>query len=286
MSPQPPRPVRLSIEAIEVVYEGVISALRGVTLQVPDGSVVALLGANGAGKSTTLKAASRLLTGERGEVVGGRILFDGEDIAGLAPHALVARGLAQVMEGRRCFASLSVEENLLIGGHVRHRSGAPLGRALERIYTRFPRLKAIRRSAAGHASGGEQQMIAIGRALMSEPRMVLLDEPSMGLAPIIVTEIFDAVRALNQQDGMTFLLAEQNATQALRIADHGHVLENGHVLSHGSAAALLARDDIKRFYLGESAGGRSSFIDPHRVRVFHPPSVATNAALQPAATSH
>ena len=269
-----PQTPLLAVEGIEVAYAGVITALRGVTLEVPRGQVVALLGANGAGKSTTLKAASRLLVGERGEVVGGRILFDGQDIAGLAPHQLVDQGLAQVLEGRRCFASLSVEENLLIGGHVRHRARAPLGRALERIYTRFPRLKSIRRSAAGHASGGEQQMIAIGRALMSEPRMVLLDEPSMGLAPIIVTEIFDAVRALNQQDGMTFLLAEQNATQALRIADHGHVLENGRVLSHGSAAALLARDDIKRFYLGESASGRTAYIDPHRVRVFRPPLAA------------
>lgn len=275
------RPSLLTIESIEVVYHGVIGALRGVSLTVPRHSIAALLGANGAGKSTTLKAASGLLAGERGEVIKGRIVYDGEDIAGLPPHLLVQRGLAQVLEGRRCFASLSVEENLLIGGHLRHRTATQLRRALDLIYTRFPRLPLIRRSAAGLASGGEQQMIAIGRALMSEPRMVLLDEPSMGLAPIVVSDIFDAVRALNQQDGVTFLLAEQNATQALRIADHGHVLENGRVLSHGTSPALMARDDIKRFYLGESASGRASFIDPHRVRVFEPFSLTNPGLAQP-----
>lgn len=265
----------LSVDAIEVVYESVIVALRGVTLQVTDGSIVALLGANGAGKSTTLKAVSRLLGAERGEVVRGSIAFQGGDVAGLPPHRLVERGVAQVLEGRRCFSHLSIEENLLIGGYVRHRSGAQIGRALERVYARFPRLETLRRRQAGYASGGEQQMIAIGRALMSEPRLVLLDEPSMGLAPLIVSEIFDAVRKLNRDDGVSFLLAEQNAATALRVADFGYVLESGRVALQGPASELLARDDVKRFYLGESADGRTRFIDPHRVRRFVPAAAGT-----------
>ncbi len=271
----------LSVDAIEVVYESVIVALRGVSLQVSEGAVVALLGANGAGKSTTLKAISRLLAAERGEVVRGTIAFDGEPIDGLPPHRLVERGVAQVLEGRRCFSHLSFEENLLIGGHVRHAARTQIGRALDRVYARFPRLATLRHRAAGFASGGEQQMIAIGRALMSEPRLVLLDEPSMGLAPIIVSEIFDAVRELNRADGVSFLLAEQNAAMALRVADFGYVLENGSVVSAGPAAELLARDDVKRFYLGESAAGRTRFIDPHRVRRF----VAPADRLQPASPS-
>lgn len=260
----------LSVNAIEVAYEGVIVALRGVTLQVTGGAIVALLGANGAGKSTTLKAISRLLAAERGEVVCGSIAFEGSDVAGLPPHRLVERGVAQVLEGRRCFSHLSFEENLLLGGFVRHRSGQQIGRALDRVYARFPRIATLRRRQAGFASGGEQQMIAIGRALMSEPRLVLLDEPSMGLAPIIVSEIFDAVRKLNRDDGVSFLLAEQNAAMALRVADFGYVLESGRVALQGSAAELLARDDVKSFYLGESADGRNRFIDPHRVRRFVP----------------
>jgi branched-chain amino acid transport system ATP-binding protein len=264
----------LSFQSVEIVYDGVIVALRGVTLQVPEGAVVALLGANGAGKSTTLKAASQLLAAERGDVVQGAITFDGRATAGMVPHRLVELGVAQVLEGRRCFAHLSFEENLLIGGYVRHRSGVQIRRALERVYARFPRLATLRRRAAGLASGGEQQMIAIGRALMSEPRLVLLDEPSMGLAPIIVSEIFDAVRELNRDDRVSFLLAEQNAAMALRVADYGYVLENGSVVSQGPAAELLARDDVKRFYLGESATGRTRFIDPHRVRRFVAPTAA------------
>jgi branched-chain amino acid transport system ATP-binding protein len=256
----------LALDAVEVMYEDVITALRGVTLQVATGGVVALLGANGAGKSTTLKAISQLLAAERGQVVAGQIRLDGQSIAGLHAHRLVALGVSQVLEGRRCFAHLSVEENLLIGGYVRHRAAAGLGDALERVYARFPRLKTLRRRAAGYTSGGEQQMVAIGRALMSGPRLVLLDEPSMGLAPIIVSEIFDAVRELNQRDKVSFLLAEQNATLALQVADQGYVLENGRVALQGSAADLLARDDIKRFYLGENAEGRARFIDPHRLR--------------------
>jgi branched-chain amino acid transport system ATP-binding protein len=260
----------LSVDAIEVVYEAVIVALRGVTLQVTDGAVVALLGANGAGKSTTLKAISRLLSAERGEVIRGSITFEGTDVASLPPHRLVERGVAQVLEGRRCFSHLTVEENLMVGGHVRHRSSAQIRRALERVYARFPRLETLRRRAAGYASGGEQQMVAIGRALMSEPRLVLLDEPSMGLAPIIVSEIFDSVRKLNRDDGVSFLLAEQNVATALRVSDFGYVLENGRVALQGPAEELMARDDVKSFYLGESAEGRTPFIDPHRVRRFVP----------------
>jgi len=270
-------PVLLALRDVEVLYERAIVALRGVTLQVPRGAIVALLGANGAGKSTTLKAASRLLGAERGEVVAGSILLDGASTAGVAPHRLVERGVAQVLEGRRCFSHLSVEENLLLGAFVRRPSRGALAAALERVYVRFPRLRERRRSLAGYTSGGEQQMIAIGRALMSDPRLVLLDEPSMGLAPIIVQEIFEGVRELNERDGVTFVLAEQNAAVALRLAHHAYVLENGRVALEGDAAALRGRDDMQRFYLGGSDPDRRPFIDPHRVRDFASTSSKENS---------
>jgi len=264
-----PAPPLLSLQGVEVVYERVIVALRGVSLTVPRGSIVALLGANGAGKTTTLKAASRLLAAERGEVVAGEIHFDGQPVAGLSANRLVERGVSQVLEGRHCFTHLTVEDNLRLGGFVRKPSRGELTASLERVYTRFPRLKQKRRSLAGLASGGEQQMVAIGRALMANPRLVLLDEPSMGLAPIVVQEIFEAVRELNQQDGVSFLLAEQNAAIALRHAHHALVLETGRVVLEGSAQALRARDDVQRFYLGDSEAGRRPFIDSHHVRDFH-----------------
>jgi branched-chain amino acid transport system ATP-binding protein len=258
----------LSLQGVEVLYENVIVALRGVTLEVPRGAIVALLGANGAGKTTTLKAASRLLGAERGEVVAGTITFEGQPVAGLAPNRLVELGVAQVLEGRRCFAHLTVEENLQLGGYVRKPSRGELSASLERVYARFPRLRERRRSPAGYTSGGEQQMVAIGRALMADPRLVLLDEPSMGLAPIIVREIFEGVRELNERDGVSFLLAEQNAAIALHYAHHGYVLENGRVVLEGSTDALRARDDMQRFYLGDGGPQRQPFIDPHRVRDF------------------
>jgi branched-chain amino acid transport system ATP-binding protein len=266
----------LELRDVAVRYDGVIAALHGVSLAVPPGRIVALLGANGAGKSTTLKAASRLLGAERGEVVAGSVLLDGAPIDRLAPERLVARGVAQVLEGRRCFAHLTVDENLRVGGFVRKPSRGALEAALQQVYARFPRLAERRRSAAGLTSGGEQQMLAIGRALMAAPRLVLLDEPSMGLAPRIVEEIFDGVRELNRRDGVSFLLAEQNAVIALREAHDALVLEGGRVVLQGTAAALAARDDIQHFYLGGPAQQRRAFIDVHRVRVFQP--IAAEAA--------
>ena len=256
----------LSLQGVEVRYERVIVALRGVSFDVPRGAIVALLGANGAGKTTTLKAASRLLAAERGDVVAGQVRFDGQDVAGLAPNRLVERGLAQVLEGRHCFTHLTVEDNLRLGGFVTRPSRGELAAALERVYTRFPRLKERRRSLAGYTSGGEQQMLAIGRALMAQPRLLLLDEPSMGLAPIVVHEIFEGVQALNQSDGVTVLLAEQNAAIALRYAHQGVVLETGRVVLQAAAAELQARDDMQRFYLGDAGPQRRPFIDPHQVR--------------------
>ena len=258
----------LALTDVEVLYERVIVGLRGVSLSVPAGSIVALLGANGAGKTTTLKAASRLLATERGEVVAGSILLDGAPIAGLAPDQLVERGVSQVLEGRHCFAHLTVDENLQLGGFVRKPGRGELAAALELVYTRFPRLKHCQRRQAGYTSGGEQQMVAIGRALMANPRLVLLDEPSMGLAPIVVQEIFDGVCELNERDGVSFLLAEQNAAVALRVAHHGYVLDNGRIALHGTTDELRARDDVQRFYLGDSGPDRHPFIDPHRVRRF------------------
>lgn len=243
----------LQIDDIEVLYEQTILAVRSVSLNVAKGQVVVLLGANGAGKSTTLKAVSNLVRAERGEVVRGRIVYQGQEVTHSAPHTLAANGLVQVLEGRHCFAQLSVEENLLAGALARRVPRRQLLAALERVYEHFPRLKLRRKSLAGYTSGGEQQMIAIGRALMAEPQLVLLDEPSMGLAPQIVEEIFEIIRQLNQRDGVSFLIAEQNINTALRYAHHGYVLESGRVVSEGSAEQLAARSDLQDFYLGARA---------------------------------
>ena len=252
----------LSINNIEVVYSHVILVLKGVSLQVPAGGIVALLGANGAGKTTTLKAVSNLLHAERGEVTKGSIVFDGTEVKSLSPNEVVRRGCIQVMEGRRCFAHLTVEENLLTGGFTRRDGKAAVAADLERVYAYFPRLKERRGSTAGYTSGGEQQMCAIGRALMSKPRMILLDEPSMGLAPQIVEEIFAIVRDLNSKENVSFLLAEQNTNMALKYASHGYILENGRVVMDGEARALASNEDVKEFYLGVAAGDkRKSFRD-------------------------
>jgi len=261
-SAQAPGPaVLLNVNGIEVIYNHVILVLKGVSLSVPEGRIVALLGANGAGKTTTLRAISNLLRGERGEVTKGSIDYRGERIESLSPADLVQRGVIQVMEGRHCFAHLSIEENLLTGAYTRHLGRGELNAALDRVYQYFPRLKQRRKSQAGYTSGGEQQMAAIGRALMANPRMILLDEPSMGLAPQIVEEIFEIVRDLNQREGVSFLLAEQNTNVALRYADYGYILENGRVMMDGAARALAENEDVKEFYLGVSGAGRTSFRD-------------------------
>ena len=251
----------LRINNIEVIYDHVILVLRGVSLAVPDGKIVALLGANGAGKSTTLKAISNLLRAERGDVTKGSIEFNDERVDRLTPNDLVKRGVIQVMEGRHCFAHLTVEDNLLTGAYTRTISKAELNLSLEKIYTYFPRLKLRRKSQAGYTSGGEQQMTAIGRAMMAKPSMVLLDEPSMGLAPQIVEEIFEIVRDLNTKENVSFLLAEQNTMVALRYADFGYILENGRVVMEGAAGDLATNEDVKEFYLGVSGAGRKSFRD-------------------------
>ncbi|MCP3715375.1 ABC transporter ATP-binding protein [Paraburkholderia sp. CNPSo 3281] len=246
-------PPILQVDEIAVTYSQIIPALRGVSLAVPEGAIVALLGGNGAGKTTTLKAISNLVRAERGELTGGRVVYRGADIARIEPWTLVERGLVQVLEGRRCFAHLSVEENLRIGSFARRPRRAGIEADLERIYAIFPRLKIKRHSLAGLTSGGEQQMVAIGRALMARPSMVLLDEPSMGLAPLVVEEIFEIVAALNRDEGVSFLLAEQNATMALRYAQHGYVLEGGRVLAEGAAAELARLDVLHDAYLGGAA---------------------------------
>lgn len=249
----------VTVSNVEVIYNRVILVLKGVSLQVPAGRIVALLGANGAGKTTTLRAISNLLASERGEVTKGSIELRGERVESLNPSELVRRGVVQVMEGRRCFAHLTIEENLLAGAYTRTDGKAATAETLEKVYSYFPRLKVRRRSQAAYTSGGEQQMCAIGRALMSKPAMVLLDEPSMGLAPQIVEEVFAIVRSLNEHERVTFLLAEQNANVALRNADHGYVLENGRIVLEGTAGALLGNDDVKEFYLGSGEGSRRSF---------------------------
>jgi branched-chain amino acid transport system ATP-binding protein len=249
----------LSINNIEVIYDHVILVLKGVSLQVPKGKIVALLGGNGAGKSTTLKAVSTLLKGERGEVTKGSIEFQGKRVDGLTPNDLVKMGMIQVMEGRHCFAHLSVEENLLTGAYTRSLSKAGLKAELERVYHYFPRLKTRRTSLAGYTSGGEQQMTAIGRALMAKPSTILLDEPSMGLAPQIVQEIFEIVKDLNGKEQVSFLLAEQNTNVALKYADYGYILENGRIMMDGPAKDLANNEDVKEFYLGVSKEGRKSF---------------------------
>lgn len=254
-------PAYLAVNNIEVIYDHVILVLKGISLQVPQGKIVALLGANGAGKSTTLKAISTLLKNERGDITKGDIHFRGERVDQLTPNELVKRGLSQVMEGRHCFAHLSVEENLLTGAYTRSLSRAELRHELDKVYHYFPRLKERRASLSGYTSGGEQQMCAIGRALMAKPSMILLDEPSMGIAPQLVEEIFDIVKSLNAQENVSFLLAEQNTNVALRYADFGYILENGRVVMEGEATDLRDNEDVKEFYLGVSAAGRKSFKD-------------------------
>jgi branched-chain amino acid transport system ATP-binding protein len=249
----------LSLNNIEVVYDRVILVLKGVSLAVPSGGIVALLGANGAGKTTALKAISNLLRSERGEVTKGAIVFDGAEVQSLSPNEVVGRGCIQVMQGRHCFGHLSVEENLLTGAFTR-RDGATAIRAdLDKVYSYFPRLVERRNALAGYTSGGEQQMCAIGRALMSRPKMILLDEPSLGLAPQVVEEIFGIVKNLNLSEGVSFLLAEQNANLALHYASYGYILESGRVVLDGTAAALRENEDVKEFYLGIAEGRRKSF---------------------------
>jgi len=256
----------LAINNIEVIYDHVILVLKGVSLSVSEGGIVALLGANGAGKTTTLKAISNLLHAERGEVTKGTIEFKGARIDKLTPNQLVRMGVCQVMEGRHCFQHLTVEENLLTGAFTRSISRAELKAELERVYHYFPRLKQRRTSQSGYTSGGEQQMTAIGRALMARPTMILLDEPSMGLAPQIVEEIFGIVQDLNSKERVSFLLAEQNTMVALRFANYGYILENGRVVMDGAAKDLSTNEDVKEFYLGLSTAGRKSFRDVKHYR--------------------
>ncbi|MFQ5784547.1 MAG: ABC transporter ATP-binding protein [Alphaproteobacteria bacterium] len=266
LAPQTPaddasrRPV-LRVNNIEVIYDHVILVLKGVSLEVPEGGIVALLGANGAGKTTTLKAISNLLRAERGDVTKGSIELMGERIDRLTANDLVKRGVIQVMEGRHCFEHLTVEENLLTGAYTRTDGAAAVQADLDKVYGYFPRLRKRRKAQAGYTSGGEQQMCAIGRALMSRPKMILLDEPSMGLAPQLVEEIFEIVRRLNEKEGVTFLLAEQNTNMALRYASYGYILENGRIVLDGDAATLRENEDVKEFYLGLSASGRRSYRD-------------------------
>lgn len=249
----------LSVNNIEVIYDHVILVLKGVSLSVPRGGIVALLGANGAGKTTTLKAISNLLRAERGEVTKGSIEFDGARVDRMSANELVRRGCIQVLEGRHCFGHLTIEENLLTGAFTRRDGSAAIKRDLEMVYTYFPRLRQRRSSMSGYTSGGEQQMCAIGRALMSRPKMILLDEPSMGLAPQIVEEIFEIVKDLNAREGVSFLLAEQNTNMALRYATYGYILETGRVVMDGDARMLRENEDVKEFYLGVSEGDRKSF---------------------------
>ncbi|MEX2407571.1 MAG: ABC transporter ATP-binding protein, partial [Rhodovibrionaceae bacterium] len=254
-------PALLAVNSIEVIYDHVILVLKGVSLSVPEGGIVALLGANGAGKTTTLKAISNLLRAERGEVTKGSIELRGERVDSLTPSDLVKKGVIQVMEGRHCFEHLTVEENLLTGAYTRGNARAAIEADLELVYSYFPRLKERRSSQAGYTSGGEQQMTAIGRALMSRPKMILLDEPSMGLAPQLVEQIFEIVKRINENEGVTILLAEQNTNVALRYARYGYILENGRVVMDGEADSLLKNEDVKEFYLGISGTGRKSYRD-------------------------
>jgi len=262
MTPQAPTgdaaPAILSVNNIEVIYDHVALVLRGVSLTVPEGGIVALLGANGAGKTTTLRAVSNLLKSERGDVTKGSIIFAGERVDRLTANDLVRRGCIQVLEGRRCFGHLSVEENLLTGAYTRPEGAAAIRQGLEEIYETFPRLRERKKAQAGYLSGGEQQMCAIGRALMSKPRMILLDEPSMGLAPQVVEEIFEIVRELNHRRRVSFLLAEQNTNMALKYATYGYILETGRIVMDGPAADMRENEDVKEFYLGTSdAPGRN-----------------------------
>jgi branched-chain amino acid transport system ATP-binding protein len=258
--PETAKPI-LAVKSIEVIYDHVILVLKGVSLEVPQGGVVAILGANGAGKSTTLKSISNLIRSERGEVTKGSIEFGGERVDGLTPNDLVRRGCIQVMEGRHCFGHLTVEENLQTGAFTRADGRGAVAADLEMVYGYFPRLRERRGSLAGYISGGEQQMTAIGRALMSRPRMVLLDEPSMGLAPQLVEEIFEIVKRLNAEQGVSVLLAEQNTNMALKYATYGYILENGRVVMDGEAKSLRENEDVREFYLGVGGIDRKSFRD-------------------------
>ena len=251
----------LEIKNIEVVYDDVILAVSDVSLNVPKGSIVALLGGNGAGKSTTLKSVSTMLASERGKVTKGSITYDGERVEKLNPSDMVNLGLVQVLEGRRCFGHLTVEENVISGAYTRKLSKSEIKSELERMYAYFPRLKERRKSQAGFTSGGEQQMIAVARAMMAKPKMLLLDEPSMGLAPQLVEEIFNIVKELNEKEGVSILLAEQNTNIALRNSDYGYIIETGQVMLDGSAKSLLNDDKVKEFYLGISSEGRKNFRD-------------------------
>ncbi len=256
----------LQINNIEVIYDHVILVLKGVSLSIPKGKIVALLGANGAGKSTTLKAISTLLGAERGIVTKGNILYKNEPVENLSPSDLVKRGVIQVMEGRHCFEHLTIEENLLTGAYTRKEGRKAIAADMEMVYGYFPRLRERRHSQAGYTSGGEQQMCAVGRALMARPEMILLDEPSMGLAPQLIEEIFDIIKALNEKEGVSFLLAEQNTTIALRYSDFGYIMENGRVVMEGNAAELAENEDVKEFYLGISSEGKKSFRDVKNYR--------------------
>ncbi len=256
----------LEVNNIEVIYNHVILVLKGVSLNVPKGGITALLGGNGAGKTTTLKAISGLLASERGEVTKGSIKYRGTAIEHADPAETVKKGVVQVMEGRHCFEHLTVEENLMTGAYTRRDGKAAVQRDLEMVYDYFPRLKERRKSQAGYTSGGEQQMCAVGRALMSRPETILLDEPSMGLAPQLVEQIFDIVKTINEKEGVTFLLAEQNTNVALRFAHYGYILESGRVVMDGLAADLRENQDVKEFYLGVSDEGRKSFRDVRSYR--------------------
>lgn len=256
----------ISVKNIEVIYDRVILVLKGVSLEVPEKGIVALLGANGAGKTTTLKAISNLLRAERGEVTKGSIVFKGERVDALTPSDLVTRGVTQVMEGRHCFGHLTVEENLLTGAYTRRDGRSAIQSDLEKVYEYFPRLKVRRTGLAGYISGGEQQMTAVGRALMAKPSAILLDEPSMGLAPTLVEEIFEIIKRLNLQEQVTILLAEQNTNMALRYSQYGYILENGRVVMDGVAKDLLQNEDVKEFYLGVSGEKRKSFRDVKHYR--------------------
>ncbi len=260
MTDPAPRTI-LEVNGIEVIYNHVILVLKGVSLQVAEGQIVALMGGNGAGKTTTLRAISNLLAGERGAVTKGAIELRGERTERLSTAQMVERGVVQVMEGRRCFGHLTIEDNLMTGAYTRRDGKAAVAATLEKVYGYFPRLKTRRTSLAAYTSGGEQQMCAIGRALMADPKMVLLDEPSMGLAPQIVDEVFEIVRDLNTRERVTFLLAEQNTNMALRYSDYGYILENGRIVMDGDAATLRENQDVKEFYLGASGGERKSFRD-------------------------
>ena len=255
----------LIVNNIEVVYNHVILVLKGVSLNVRKGGITTLLGGNGAGKTTTLKSISNLLASERGEVTKGSISFENIDVHALDPSQLVKLGVIQVMEGRHCFEHLTVEENLLTGAYTR-KNNKEVKYDLERVYNYFPRLKDRRTSQAGYTSGGEQQMVAIGRALMANPRMILLDEPSMGLAPQLVKQIFEIVAEINRKEGVTILLAEQNTNIALQYAEYAYILENGRVVMEGTAESMRDNEDVKEFYLGISGEGRQSFKDVKQYR--------------------